>query len=34
MADMLETQCKMGVYPFMFNKHEDFLPIVHELIEV
>ncbi|KAK0352512.1 hypothetical protein LTR59_008723 [Friedmanniomyces endolithicus] len=24
----------MGVYPFMFNKHEDFLPIVDELTKV
>lgn len=27
-------QCRLGVYPFMFSKYEDFLPIVDQLIKV
>ncbi|KAK3630641.1 hypothetical protein LTR56_017319 [Elasticomyces elasticus] len=28
-----QQPCKMGIYPFMFNKYEDFVPIVDELIK-
>ncbi|KAH9841314.1 heptaketide hydrolyase ayg1-like [Teratosphaeria destructans] len=31
--ELASLSCRMGVYPFMFNKHEDFLPIVDQLIK-